>query len=718
MKRFVSILTTAAMTISSFAATVVTNYAYADNSFSGITDRAEYKNAGYNTRIVIDFNDVIGLTDADIAAKLSLKEEGSEDNTDGLSARLSEDKKSVYVDLGGCTLKSNASYTLTASGIPNAANTNTANVSVKVTTGSIPAVKYVNDGFEGYVKNSDWSEGNIPSGSKWGINATSGGYGLQASIDGGDAKALYFPGVKGKNLTNVRYGNTNGYTKAFEDLKVEVTKDPTGTDNNVLMIDAGNSSEQYDGKISARVIKNSDEQGKIGSNKTFVHSFRVYIPLEGIDHIASGWNEVKTQMFGAVATNGSFGDDYTYSFIQYNSSSEKPLMVFKKTASEYEKPALDTNRWIDVKYIIKNAESTSTHDVMIDNSKIRSNAVSDKSFTEKTYMGFGMSLAPVYKNDGKSPKIYYDDLKSYVLEGLTAADGTVADKAAFKPNKDKIIINFNNEVSAETVKQGIVVKKTGTETAIDAMPSVELADNKTTAIVTLQNGFESNTNYTLSFANTMKDVFGQALSNTGFNIEFTTGTVPVMQAYLINDSFDNEEVKNWVGNGYSGDMGKVWMVYGKANGDIGDELNSTLKYNEGKGAKCGTEHAAGLLGEAYLGIADAPDNSGNKAFKYSSGYTGANGKHGYRVLRNINEGGTDAAPIQVDTTKKLVTKYKIWIDGNMANTLAGLSYEDIPGVNTYLFGDLREMPEWCITVTIKKISGMQQIYKKDTTFVY
>ena len=33
-------------------------------------------------------------------------------------------------------------------------------------------------------------------------------------------------------------------------------------------------------------------------------------------------------------------------------------------------------------------------------------------------------------------------------------------------------------------------------------------------------------------------------------------------------------------------------------------------------------------------------------------------------------------------------------------------------------GDLREMPEWCITVAIKKISGMQQIYKKDTTFVY
>lgn len=614
----------------------------------GVTDRAEYKNAGYNTQITITFNKEITSTGSEINAAASLVKYGTSETAGNVKTKLERDKKTLNVYLEGCTLAANTKYTLSFAGIKSGMET--ADVSVNISTGSINENKYVYENFEGYAKGENWTDktNGVPD-NAWIMTPTYSGAGLKKT----DSSLESFPSVKGASISSSTHSVSGSYTNAYSDLTVDVRQDPTNAANNVLYYDAGNQ-QGYDGNLYIRLVKKPCDGAAsvaVPTSAKLVHGFKVYVPADGYSYYTNDYNIGKKNLFGVISNEGNYSDTYTNSML-YIDANRKLSFRRGKDGPNYRYQTLEADTWYDIKYVAN--ASIGTYDIYMNGTKIAENVEKNKDLT--SYYGLAMAIAPVYNADGKSPKMYYDDLKSYILENLTAADGTTANKNKFSASSDKVIINFSSEIDQNTLNDALTVKKAD-GTAVNPAWNVEWKDNGTTAVISFADGLDAETAYSLTLSNALKDIFGQTLSNaSAFSVNFTTGFVPAQQQYLINDNFEDIPEGNWIGSGYpTGVTDSVWWVAAGTNGNSGDNKdNATLKYSDGT-----------TLTDAEIGVTASPDGSTNKVFKYSSGTINADSIKSYRVVRRIN--GTNG--FTVDRSKQLVAKYKIWFENNVPAAL-------------------------------------------------
>lgn len=681
VKKFVSVLTALMLTVSAYTVAIPFSV-YASSDFAGAADRSAYLNASKNTQITLNFNEEIASSDADLKTAVTLTNaDGIQ--VSGIASKVSADKKSVLVSIAGCDLEKNTEYTLKASGIKAIDNTVAPDVTAKVKTGAFADV-YVYEDFEKYDKGVNWAESDstVPSG--WRASPMYSGAGLREIVDNyTDSESPRISTIDAAknhtgNITN-KAGKILYTGSLFTNINVGVANDPAGDNNNKVFVYEAGITDNDDGKLSLAFNTNVNIDA---AGKKIVHSYKMYVPSTGLSRISSDWNDVKANnKLGSIGSAGSqFNDDAANIMFSGAAEEAKTTRYNYRGNEKINYNDITTNAWHDVRVVVDSGKVTK---VIIDGN---ANNITTPYNTVSKYYGFVFGYGAVKAADTSVPsgKIYADDLISYELGNLTAYDGTTAVKSKFKPASDKIIVNFNNEVTADAVKNALAIKK-GTET-VTGITNVELTDHNTTAVITLPADLEANTAYTVSFASTLADIYGQALSNSEFAVNITTGNIPAAQTYLINDSFDGMSEGNWVGSGLPADEKSKWRVIGKANGEVGDELvASTLKYATGTGVKCGTAHGENLLGEAYIGYAKSPDNSGNMVFKYSTGYTNANDKHGYRVLRDIS--GADG--YDIDVNKNIVAKYKVWFDStdNAGDVITAVdNHQDIFGINTYKYG--------------------------------
>lgn len=675
VKKFVSVLTALMLTVSAYTVAIPFSV-YASSDFAGAADRSAYLNASKNTQITLNFNEEIASSDADLKTAVTLTNaDGIQ--VSGIASKVSADKKSVLVSIAGCDLVKNTEYTLKASGIKAIDNTVAPDVTAKVKTGAFADV-YVYEDFEKYDKGVNWAESDstVPSG--WRATPMYRGAGLREIVDLYDDTSTRISTIDAaKNHTGNITDKTGKvlYTGSlFTNINVGVANDPAGDNNNKVFVYEAGITDNDDGKLSLAFNTNVNIDA---AGKKIVHSYKMYVPSTGLSRISSDWDDVKSNnKLGSIGskTGSQFTDDAANIMFEGAAENAETIKYKYRGNGKINNNDISTNAWHDVRVVVDSGKVTK---VIIDGNATN---VTTPYKTVSTYYGFVFGYGAVKVDDTSVPsgKIYADDLISYELGNLTAYDGTTAVKSKFKPASDKIIVNFNNEVTADAVKNALVIKK-GTET-VTGIANVELTDHNTTAVITLPADLEANTAYTVSFASTLADIYGQALSNSEFAVNITTGNIPTAVNYLINDSFDDMAAGNWVGTGYPSDNNNKWLVYGRKGDGWGDAKNTQLFFT-GDGY-------AGKLTDAYIGISNSPDSTSNKVFKYSSGSVNADGVIGYSVTRNIN--GTSG--YEFDVNKKIIAKYKIWLDNNEANDLAkvlskdGQGNEGLPGISTYAYG--------------------------------
>lgn len=337
----------------------------------GVTDRAEYKNAGYNTQITITFNKEITSTDAEINTAASLVKYGTAETAGNVKTKLESDKKTLNVYLEGCNLAANTKYTLSFTGIES--GDDTANVSVNISTGSINENKYVYENFEGYAKGENWTdkEKGIPD-NTWMMTPTYNGGSLKKT----DSSTESFPSVKGASISSSTHNVSGSYTNAYSDLTVDVRQDPTDAANNVLYYDAGNQ-QGYDGNLYIRLVKKPNDGAvsvAVPTTAKLVHGFKVYVPADGYSYYTNDYNIGKKNLFGVISNEGNYSDTYTNSML-YVDSNGKLSFRRGKDSPNYRYQTLEADTWYDIKYVAN--ASTGTYDIYVNGTKI---ADSTKSY--------------------------------------------------------------------------------------------------------------------------------------------------------------------------------------------------------------------------------------------------------------------------------------------------------------------------------------------------
>lgn len=474
-------------------------------------------------RIEIVFTSALSNTSAGgIANAFSVKNKYN-NSIAGIDVSVSQDKKIVYIELGGLDIEG-GTYNISSKEnmiyARNGANTEQINI----------------------VLNTDDVAEEAPE--DYGITDNCGTplespYETETLLT--DDFESYTPEVEWlESVPDSRWIITKTNSSEFADSTIRVTDDPLNNGNKVLKISSGNMDSEgnlvSDGTKYNTVSRNTDTTSVIDDEKVISLKAKVYFDAKTISGIPTGTSysdegEGKNNGYilaPSVDETGKISADLKGNLRR---SSLSPAFCSYTVPIGHNKSTnvdkvFESDKWTDVEMVMKNyvledGTTTEGYEFYIDGEKVSltlSGTVYDSLPGSYTPF-YGMAMRVVTnKLKGASPVVYYDDLSATVYNVLkTHIDVPKSDVTADK----QIVLTFTNEMTEEAlnyVAENLVVKDLYDNTA---SVKVQTEGNNRVIIIPEYN-WKYNTSYVISVSasETATDVFGQKYP--GFSYSFST----------------------------------------------------------------------------------------------------------------------------------------------------------------------------------------------------
>ena len=150
--------------------------------------------------------------------------------------------------------------------------------------------------------------------------------------------------------------------------------------------------------------------------------------------------------------------------------------------------------------------------------------------------------SPIAYEDGTDYHLYLDDIK--VVE-CTSSFSVYSDMSTSNVPTDGYTVKFTNPVTKSALEGALTLKKA--EESVT--PVVTLAEDGMSAVVSTVGGFDSNTEYTLNIADTLKDIAGNTFSSA-YSVSFMTEKIYPKPTVIMNNTEGDTtdwNVRTWYG---------------------------------------------------------------------------------------------------------------------------------------------------------------------------